>query len=46
MSTVTRESQQQAPALPPVARGDAIFSAVAAGLGLLALIAKLTGILS
>jgi len=46
MSTVTREpgAARTAPALPSMARGDAIFGTVAVVIGLLALVAKLCGI--
>ena len=43
MSTVTRASPQ-APALPKVARGDAVFGTVAVLIAMLALIAKCTGV--
>jgi hypothetical protein len=43
MSTLTREPRS-APALPNMARGDAIFGAVSVLAALLALLAKVSGI--
>jgi hypothetical protein len=44
MSTITREQAQAPVALPSVGRGETLFGALAIGVGMLAFVAKFSGL--